>query len=320
MLRRGAISGLVAAALAATVGGEAGAAGRKAPPKVGVTEIKAGSGGTTLTLAAKAAPYPMKGSVYDDPTVVVFVPASYRLPASKKVDVVVHFHGHNTTARRVIGAHALREQVVESKQNAILVVPQGPVDASDGDFGKLMKSGGVARLLSEVLELCATKAASKALGDAGLGSAKGAGRVVASAHSGGYRAAAAAAQRGGVDLREVYLFDALYGELGAFADFASEPEKRHKLVSYAVAGKPLTNGEKLAKMLEARGVDLAVETGSRRVSRAEMVNSRAVFLLGSAATHASATYQERALRDCMLASCLVGHDTKAWHAAKQKQR
>lgn len=261
----------------------------------------------------------MQGSAYDDATVVVFVPATFRLPPSKRVDFVVHFHGHNTSARRVIGAHALREQLVESKQNAVLVVPQGPVEAADGDFGKLMKAGGLARLLDELLTLCSGAKVSKKLGDAALTGAKSAGRVIVSAHSGGYRAAAAATRRGGVELKEVYLFDALYGELDAFADFAADGDERHKLVSYAVAGKPLSNGEKLSKMLEARGLDPAIETAQKRVSREDMVKRRALFLLG-AGTHATATYQERALRDCLLASCLVGHDTKAWHAAKSKAR
>ncbi|NUP13520.1 MAG: hypothetical protein HOW73_46375 [Polyangiaceae bacterium] len=288
--------------------------------KPAVTAIQHAPNGTTLTLRAKHAPYPHAGGAYDDPTVFVFVPASYRLPSSKRVDVVVHYHGHNTTAAKALGTHALREQLVESKQNAILVVPQGPVLAADGDFGKLMAKRGVARLLAEVLKLAAGAKASKELGDATLAKADGVGRVIASAHSGGYRAAAAAVQRGGVDLREVYLFDALYGEVATFADFASAgSDVKHKLVSYAVAGVPLANGAKLASILEARGLEPIVEKADRRVSREELVRGRALFLLGKA-THATATYEERALRDCMLASCFVGSGTKAWHAKKHERR
>src|SRR5687767_14274770 len=56
------------------------------------------------------------------PIVYVFVPHHHR-PATD-VSCVVHFHGHNTTAERALAAHQLREQLDDSKQNAILVVPQ----------------------------------------------------------------------------------------------------------------------------------------------------------------------------------------------------
>ncbi len=315
MQRRSVLLGLAGAALGTFAGARWTLAATTATSDIG----------TTLTFEPKSAPYPMKGGAYDDPTVIVFVPASFRLGKSKKVDALVHFHGHNTTAKKVLTGHKLREQLAESSQNAILVVPQGPVNAADGDFGKLMLKGGLKALLAEVIKLAGGKRPSEALGDASLAGAKGPGRVVVSAHSGGYRAAAGATRRGGVDLREVYLFDSLYDELIAFADFVKpskdddgERRPKHKLVSYGVGGAPLANGQKLARLIEARGVDVIEETATERVTREDLVRGRAVFLLGKG-VHADATLEEHALRECLRASCFAGHD-KGWLEKKEKPR
>src|SRR5262249_26891875 len=87
--------------------------------------------GLTLAADLEHAPFPAQGAAYQDRTVFVFVPAHYTPPRDGRVSMVVHFHGHNTTAERAMAAHELREQLFDSKQNAILVVPQGPVFAAD---------------------------------------------------------------------------------------------------------------------------------------------------------------------------------------------
>lgn len=280
-------------------------------------------GGTTFELTPKSAPYAASGrgsageGGYGDPTVLLFVPSFFRLPRSKRIDFVVHFHGHHAMAKEVIRTHKLREQLASSRQNAVLIVPQGPVRAADGDFGKLMLKNGLARLLDEITELAARSGA--ALGEASLDGARDAGRVVVSAHSGGYRAAAACALRGGVDAREVYLFDALYGESAAFRDFVMASPERHKLVSYYVGGRPRELSVALADSLAAGGVRVLRERNGARLTREEMVHGQAVFLQGRA-SHASATYEELALRDCLFASCLVGRGSKAWHADGEARR
>lgn len=327
MLRRHALFACAGAALAALVAPLAVAEAKDAEAKdkskgvtVEITEVEPIKGGKTFRIKAKNAPYPVKDGKYDDPSVYVFVPEHYRLSKSKRVDFVVHFHGHNTAAGRSIVGGMLREQMIDSKQNAILMVPQGPMFTADGDFGKLMKAKGLSKLCVEIMKILA-KRASTTLGDSSLDGAETVGRVVASAHSGGYRAAAAAAKHGGVDLREVYLFDSLYDEVQTFADFVSkDKDKKHKIVSYAVAGVPKTNGEKLAKILTDKGIDVFEETNDKRVTRKELTKMRGVFLLGKGATHNTATWQEHALKDCLLASCLVGHNTKEWHAEKTKAR
>src|SRR5258708_2289860 len=89
-----------------------------------LTSLARDARGTTLFLSLEHPPFPAPFSPYRDDTVVVFVPAHYRFREEEGVAVLVHFHGHNTTAERALSSHELREQLADSKQNALLVVPQ----------------------------------------------------------------------------------------------------------------------------------------------------------------------------------------------------
>lgn len=268
---------------------------------------------TTYRFDLERAPFPHGSGAYTDRSVWVCIPPGFRIPKSGAVDFVVHFHGHNTTAKKALAHHKLREQLASARQNALLVVPQGPVDAADGNFGRLMEARGLARLLDEVRRRLIAEEPRRWKTLAKVG------RVVVSAHSGGYRAAAAVAARGGVDLREIFLFDALYGEKAAFEHFMKSEPKRHKLVSYYVGGAPKTNSLELANALEALGIRVLRESGGRHMTREDLTKGRAVFLEGRG-VHATATWEENALRDCLYASCLRGNHDGSWFSGKSKPR
>jgi hypothetical protein len=103
------------------------------PPRVGSRVVRSSRDGrgVTLVLELEHAPFPAPGAVYRDPTVVVFVPHHFRPGPGDAIGILVHFHGHNSTAERAMVAHELREQLFDSKQNAILVVPELAVLAPD---------------------------------------------------------------------------------------------------------------------------------------------------------------------------------------------
>lgn len=269
--------------------------------------------GTTLRFDLERAPFPHASAAYADRSVWVYIPPSFQVRKSGALDFVVHFHGHNTTAKKALSSHKLREQLASAKQNALLVVPQGPIDAADGSFGKLMETRGLSKLLEEVRRKLIAEDPRQWKG------AKKLGRVVVSAHSGGYRAAAAVVARGGVNLREVFLFDALYGEKATFEAFVKSDPKRHKLVSYYVGGAPKRLSLELAQALESSGVRVVKETGGRHVTREDLTKGRAVFLEGRG-IHATATWEENALRDCLYASCLRGNHDGTWFSGKSKPR
>lgn len=290
----------------------AGAAETKLGPRV--KTLSQDELGTTLMLGLPEAPF--AGLNYGDDTVIVFVPKRYRYRDEEGVSTLVHYHGHNTSAERALKAHALREQLVESRQNAVLIVPQLALLAPDSSCGRLAVRRGLARLIGSALSSTA-QVGRRALGDARFPERAQLGRVCISAHSGGYYAAACSLRDGGVEVSETYLFDALYAEKEVFRDWVlsrrDEPAAtRHKLVSYFLAGaptEPVNHG--LRVDLERGGVRVAKELREGALSRRELSRAGAVFVR-TAAGHSAVTWETNALRDVLYASMLPRHLGSDW--------
>jgi len=160
---------------------------------------------------------------YVDSAVAVFIPAGYQ--PGKTVDYVVHFHGHKMHLSKVLTNYDLLHQMQRAKVNAILIVPQGAKDAPDEGFGKLeLDNGGLRRLLEEVTAFLQAE---------GKVNTSTIGKVVITAHSGGYNGAGAVLDHGGLgeNITDCVLFDATYGWREQFAKWAqASPE--HRLVSF----------------------------------------------------------------------------------------
>ncbi len=316
MHRRGLLAALAGAPLLSAVGTAHGAA--EGSPRL--KQLSRDARGTTLFLALDHAPFPSAGAPYRDDTVVAFIPAHYRFNDNEGVAALVHLHGHNTTAERAVTAHELREQLADSKQNAVLIVPQLAVMAADSSCGKLESPGGLARLLSEGLATAAREGRA-VLGETAFPSHASLGTVCVSAHSGGYHAAASCLRAGGVDVREAYLFDALYAESEAFREWVvarhGEPlHRRHKLVSYFTEGGT-TEGcsAALRAQLERAGVLCEHEAQEGELSRRDLSHADAVFVR-TGLWHSNVTWETNALRDCLYASALPRHLPTTWFARK----
>ncbi len=276
--------------------------------------------GTTLVLGVPQAPFAGTG----DDTVIVFVPAKYRFRAEEGISALVHFHGHNSSAERAIAAHALREQLVDSRQNAILVVPQLALFAADSSCGKLGTPRAFERLLGGAVSTAA-RLGKATLGESRFPERPRLGRVCLSAHSGGYHAAACSLRSGGVDVSETYLFDALYAESEVFRDWVlarrNEPAaSRHKLVSYFTVGAAteiLNNG--LRATLERSGVRVSEELREGELSRKDLSHASAVFVRTGVA-HSSVTWETNALRDVLYASMLPRHLGSTWFTRRDGGR
>jgi hypothetical protein len=329
--RRGLLAGLAGAGAWSIAGAAAAGPDDKDNDEKGepagsvVQDIEAGKRGTTITLALAHGMFPAPGAPWKDPTTRVFVPSHFRVLEDQRVDAVVHFHGHKTTALAAMKKHQLREQLDDSRQNAILIMPQGPVNAVDSSGGKLDRAGGLARFLAEVRTSLQRPEVGKALGAAHLPGGARIGMVCASAHSGGFGVTARCLKHGGHDISEVYLFDALYGEVAAYLEWVLErrdrsgARERHKLVSYYAGGKPKTNSLALIESLRARGVGVLHEEREGQLSRAELTRARAVFIR-TAIDHSRLTYQSNALRDCLFASGLHRRLESDWFRAKDGER
>jgi len=302
-----------------------GTAGAPAASKTSrVTRVSNDERGVTLTLELEHAPFPAPGSWHRDSTVIVFVPHHHRPAPGGKIQLVVHFHGHNSTAERAMVAHQLREQLFDSKQNAILVVPELAVLAPDSSAGKLEAAGGFSRLLDDVLTTLDSREARAALGASAPGRGAAPGRICVSAHSGGYHAAACAIRSGGVNVHEVYLFDALYADTEVFREWViagrGKPmSSRHKLVSYFTAGTTETNTRRLFAELEQAGVTVARETVEGTLSREDLTHAEAVSIR-TQLTHGTVTSELNSLRDCLYASALKRRLRTSWFDAKQGAR
>lgn len=308
-------------ALASIVTSAPGAAVKSAPR---IVRTQADERGVTLFLELANAPFPASGSWHRDPTVLVFVPRHHRSVAGGAVSFVVHFHGHNSTAERATVAHQLREQLFDSKQNAILVVPELAVLAPDSAAGKLENPGALARMLEEVLRTLQDREARSALGIAAPGFDARPGRVCVSAHSGGYHAAACAIRAGGADVQEVWLFDALYADTDVFRDWvvsgSGKPMgARHKLVSYFTSGTTESNTRRLFAELEQAGVVCAHETVEGTLSREQLTHAEAVSIR-TQLTHGTVTSELNSLRDCLYASALRRRLRTSWFDARHGAR
>jgi hypothetical protein len=181
---------------------------------------------------------------YADPTVGLFVPTGFA--PGEATDYVVYFHGHRNRVANVIPHFRLQEQVAKAGANAVLVVPQGPLDAPDSGGGKLeLDDGGFARLLADVAGFLKAE---------GVAKTERVGTVALAAHSGGYKVVASILHRGGLTdhVGDVVLLDASYGNLDWFADFAKGwPDGR--LLSFHTRHLDRQNAA-LAGLLDRAGV------------------------------------------------------------------
>lgn len=140
----------------------------------------------------------------------VWIPRGYHRP---KAGMVVYIHGHRTTADQAWKHHKLPQQFRKSRQNAMFVVPEAPINGTQPiHWPSLAKM-------------------KRAISRAGIRMPDG--PTVVIGHSGAFRTIAK-----WVDhrvLAEVILLDALYGRQSQFLEFIHKGKraKHHKLVLVA---------------------------------------------------------------------------------------
>ena len=206
---------------------------------------------------------------YQDSHVALFVPKGFR--PGREIDFVIHFHGWNHTVAGTIPEYKLIEQFAGGGKNAILIVPQGPYNAPDSFDGKLEATNGFARFMDEAM------AKLQSAGELTNPNAK-IGTIILSGHSGGYHVMAAILNHGGLahKIREVWLFDALYGGAEDFVAWQGS-EKGRLLDIYTDHGGTLQETENLMSSLKNQGVEFfaAEETN---VVPGNLLTNRLVFL------------------------------------------
>jgi len=141
---------------------------------------------------------------YADSSIIVFVPEGFRESPSG-ANLIIHFHGHLNDNLGVLERYRMPQAMTAEKINALLVLPQGPNRARDSFGGKMEDEGGFKRLVEDVLATMRRE---------GVVESVTVGHILISAHSGGYRPAAFALERGGLTdhVHDLFLFDAFYAQ------------------------------------------------------------------------------------------------------------
>jgi len=207
---------------------------------------------------------------YTDSTVVIFIPKDFR--AGKQLNFVVHFHGWGNHVSSVLHQHQLIKQFAESGRNAVLVVPQGPRDASDSSGGKLEDPDGFKRFMDEARTTLRTGAGGQGLSKAKIG------KIILSGHSGGYRAIAFILAQGGLTdhVREVWLFDGLYAQTDKFRNWFEHQPCRF-LSIYTERGGTKAETEELMTELKRKGTPFCAKTDLETTPH-DLQTNRLVFL------------------------------------------
>jgi len=231
---------------------------------------------------------------YSDSTVAIFIPKGFR--EGKRVDVVVHFHGWGNSVEGTLRQFKLIEQFVESRKNAVLVVPEGPKNASDSSGGKLEDPDGFKRFAEELTVALRLHGGFRKTNFA-LGS------IVLSGHSGGYRVISAILDRGGLSkqIREVWLFDALYAGTENFLAWWDRQHGR-LLNIYTGHGGTKDDTEAMMALLRQRGTPFLARTDTG-VSPKELKSGKLVFL-STDLGHNDVLEKRKTFRSFLETSCL----------------
>ena len=180
---------------------------------------------------------------YQDNTVGIFIPRNFR--PGEKVDFVVHFHGWRYSVTNALRQQQLIDQFAASGKNTILVVPQGPLNAADSFGGKLEDANGFKRFMDDVLVAARKK---NHLQEWEIGT------IILSGHSGGYQVISSILDLGGLTshVKEVWLFDGLYGQTGKFKTWIEQSNGRF-IDFYTANGGTKTQTETLMDEFKKQG-------------------------------------------------------------------
>ena len=206
---------------------------------------------------------------YTNDTVGIIIPNGFR--ETGKIDFVVHFHGWQNNVEGVLKRYQLIEQLIASGRNAVLIVPQGPYNASDSFGGKLEDADGFARFMNDVQDTLRQKSALKNK-DFALGN------IILSGHSGGYQVISSIVDHGGLTdhVKEVWLFDALYARTDRFLAWWDKSHGR-LIDIYTEHGGTKSETEKLLATLKDRGTPL-FSAKDTEATPANLRENRVLFL------------------------------------------
>ncbi len=231
---------------------------------------------------------------YSDNTVAIFIPKGFQ--ETGRIDFIFHFHGWQNNVEGVLRQYRLIEQMNESRRNAVLVVPQGPRNAPDSFGGKLEDADGFKRLVADVIQTLKQKSGLQRK-DFAIG------QIVLSGHSGGYEVISAIVDHGGLtdQVREVWLFDALYAQTDKFLAWIDRHQGRF-IDIYTDRGGTKARTEQLMATLKQRGTAFFAAKESD-ATPADLQSNQLVFLYTDL-PHNDVVNKRQQFRSYLQTSCL----------------
>jgi hypothetical protein len=130
------------------------------------------------------------------------------LKAKKSVDLIFWFHGWRNTIDSSASYFELVKQFMASNRNAVLIIPETAKNSPDSYGGKLEKKDIFKNLVNDVLD--------KLRKEKLIGKKATAGNIVLAGHSGAFRVMAHILQNGGLEVKQVLLFDGLYSQVDKY--------------------------------------------------------------------------------------------------------
>jgi len=232
---------------------------------------------------------------YTNDTVAIFIPKGFR--ETEKIDFIVHFHGWQNNVEGVLKRYQLVEQLIASRRNAVLVVPQGPFNASDSFGGKLEDPQGFGRFMKDVADTLREKSAL-------TNKTFALGKIILSGHSGGYQVISSILDHGGLTdhVKEVWLFDALYARTEKFLSWWDKSHGR-LIGIYTEHGGTKNETERLMAELKKRGTGLFSAKDTEATS-ANLRENRMLFLFTDLA-HNDVVDKRKTFEEFLETSCLA---------------
>ncbi len=174
-------------------------------------------------------------SHYNDSSVFIYLPKSYK--PGKITNLVFWFHGWGNNIDSALHQYQLLEQFDASERNAVFIFPEGPKNAPDSYGGKLEQPAVFQELVKEVAGKIGGRKKAFRMEDFS---------ITLAGHSGAYRVISRILNY--TPVKEVILFDAMYGGNEAYLKWLSDASNRFINI-YTKDGGTFDNSQFIMKQL-----------------------------------------------------------------------
>ena len=246
---------------------------------------------------ARAAGHDYNGKHYDaethysDSSVLIYVPENFS--SKGKIDLVFWFHGWGNSIDSAVVQYQLLDQFEASGRNAIFVFPEGPKNAPDSYGGKLEQAPVFQQLVRDVVTKLADN---KIIGKQPAFNVNNYGITLAG-HSGAYRVISRIINK--TPVKEVILFDAMYGGKDAYLQWLSDPQ--HRFINiYTKDGGTFDNSGLIMKTMSDSLHVPFIHVNEEAVSDNLLRTNKKIFIYSVQTHNAVITYNrnwERFLRN-----------------------